>query len=215
MPVHRNSVDLPLISILVLVSFLVISLSSCAPSPEQEIIASPLPDSDRISTSAVKTFQTQLSAASAVEPAQQPTTTPTPPLSASTPAPTKTAQIVDTNVYRAELINQFPADNDDVIIGEHFDMVWTIRNMGTEVWNENYKLRFIEGWPLGKYETVNLDRLVYPNEDVDIVVDMVAPPRPETAASYWQLVNDRGETFYTVSIRINAILRPTVTKTPK
>ena len=58
-------------------------------------------------------------------------------------------------------------------------------------------------------------KLVYPYEDVEILVDMVAPPRPETAVSYWHLVNDKGETFYTVSIRIEAILRPTATKTPK
>ena len=193
------------------------SLISCSPIPEQEITSSPLPDLDSVSTSAVKTFQAQLTTTSlAEEPAPFPTATPTPPPAVSTtPSPSQTALVVDTNIYRAELVSQYPPDRTDIVIGEHFDMVWTIRNMGTEVWNESYKLRFVEGWPLGKYATVNLDRLVYPNEDVDILVDMVAPPRPETAVSYWQLVNDRGETFYTVSIRINAILRPTATKTPK
>ncbi len=194
---------------------ILLNLISCSPIPDQKITSSPFPDLDSVSTSAVKTFQAQLTSTSLAEPAPLLTATPTPPPVESTPIPSQTALVVDTNVYHAELINQYPQDGDDIVIGEHFDMVWTIRNMGTEVWNESYKLRFVEGWPLGKYATVNLDRLVYPNEDVDIVVDMVAPPRSETAVSYWQLVNDRGETFYTVSIRINAILRPTATKTPK
>ena len=214
MSTHKKHSTLPVVLSFLLTSLLSV-LSSCSPVPEQQMTASPSPDIDLVSTFAVETFQAQLTAASLAKPATQSTSTPTPPGSGATPAPTQPPQTVDTEKYRAVLIYQNPEDRSDIIIDEHFDMIWTVRNMGKEVWNENYKLRFAEGWPLGKYETVNLDRLVYPNEDVDIIVDMVAPPRPETAVSYWHLVNDRGETFYTLSVRINAILRPTVTKTPK
>lgn len=114
------------------------------------------------------------------------TITPVPP----TVTPTRTHD-------QAQWIKQSPVDGTVLSPGEDFDMVWTIKNIGTNPWSDRYGYAYARGANIHKQDSYRINRVVGIDETVDIRVDMVAPNEPGGYSTVWRLVNDTGQSFYT------------------
>jgi len=191
---------------------LALTLSACA-----QATASPSPDA-RLATAAVETFQAQLTQTA-------PGTTSTPEPSHTPVAFLETKEIVTPTTEatqtplpppdKAEWVAQSPPDNAEVGIGQKFDAAWIVRNIGPTTWNRSYSLRYFAGAALGERSVYYFKVSVPPDQQVKLVVDMVAPNYPGTFNSIWVLTNDKGQNFYTVYLTINVIKGPTKTPTKK
>ena len=87
--------------------------------------------------------------------------------------------------------------------GEDFDMSWTIKNVGTKRWNTDYYLKYVSGKQFdNKVTLVMASKNVNIGENIDYLIDCVAPSTPGSYTTYWSLVNDNGAAFYTVYLNI-------------
>jgi hypothetical protein len=114
------------------------------------------------------------------------TVTPIPP----TVTPTRTHD-------QAIWIKQSPVDGTILSPGQDFDMVWTIKNIGTNPWSANYGYSYARGASIHKQSSYKLNRTVGIDESIDIIVDMIAPNEPGGYSTVWRLVNETGQSFYT------------------
>jgi len=78
--------------------------------------------------------------------------------------------------------------------GESFVKIWKLRNEGNIAWPENTRLGHVGGDKLSTIEAVTVPALP-PGQDVDVVVDMVAPTKAGRYVSYWRLAQPNGERF--------------------
>lgn len=76
-----------------------------------------------------------------------------------------------------------------------FQKTWRILNSGQSTWTTDYVLIFIDGALMGAPATVPLPNSVAPSENIDITVDMVAPPDSGAHRGYWKLRNAAGQVF--------------------
>jgi len=79
--------------------------------------------------------------------------------------------------------------------GTEFTKVWRLQNTGSCTWDSSYALVFVAGTQLGAPASVRLPKVVYPGENVDIGVDMIAPSGSGTYQGNWMLSNGNGKTF--------------------
>lgn len=79
--------------------------------------------------------------------------------------------------------------------GTEFTKVWRLQNTGSCTWNSSYAFVFVSGNRLGAPAAVPLPKVVYPGENVDIGVDMIAPSSAGSYQGNWMLSDDRGRTF--------------------
>jgi hypothetical protein len=96
-------------------------------------------------------------------------------------------------------IKQSPNDGTVLDPGQDFDMVWTIQNIGTNPWPTSYSYAYARGAKIHKQNNYKLERTVGVDETIDIMVDMVAPSEPGGYSTVWRLLNDKGESFYTIT----------------
>lgn len=85
-------------------------------------------------------------------------------------------------------------DDTGLAPGDAFTKTWRILNSGTCDWIEGYKLVFLAGDMLGTDGPVSVLPTAVGNT-VDIPVDMVAPMKPGTYTSLWQLQAPDGTLF--------------------
>lgn len=106
---------------------------------------------------------------------------------------------------QAEYISQKPADGTVFSPGTEFDGAWTFKNIGTKTWNSNYRIRVAEG----KGTIISLAKAYYLKGDVavgktvTVYADMKAPSTAGRYVSYWELVNDNGDIFFTFYLVID------------
>lgn len=129
---------------------------------------------------------------------QSPTATILPaPASTSTSTSVSTFS-VQTGTDVATFIKETYPDYSTVAPGEKFTKTWDIKNIGSNIWNTNYKL-VVDAIPqndsLGSSAEVNFAQEVSPGEIVTLSVPLTAPTKPGTYSVYWKLQNDREETF--------------------
>ena len=197
-----------------LLIILVIS-AACTPTNGQPQTAAV----DEIYTMAAETVIAELTLTAAVSTATIPATatyipagqtaTPVPtstnaPITPS-PIPTETATPVGTDVAEVSPTDEFcdnaawvadisVQDGTEMSPGQAFEKTWRIQNTGTCIWTEGHKLAF------GYGENMNgqarpLDRVVNPNENVDVMVVFSAPLSPGSYQSYWRMSNTAGVNF--------------------
>ena len=77
-------------------------------------------------------------------------------------------------------------------------MIWTVENIGINKWNDEYYYKYSSGWDGYKSKKYFLSENVSVGEEIDLVVDMVAPKDSGIYTMKWQLFNDDDEAFYTV-----------------
>lgn len=105
-----------------------------------------------------------------------------------------------------EVVDQSPADGTKVSPGTRFDMVWIVKNTGTETWTEKYSVQFFTGDRIGgghytvtKYE---FGKTVKPGETIKVRVDMQAPKEEGEYYSWWKLKDANGNNFGDVDVTI-------------
>jgi hypothetical protein len=114
------------------------------------------------------------------------TFTPTVPMTAT---PTRTHD-------QAMWLSQKPVDGVTFNPGQEFDMVWTIKNIGTNTWDKSYGYRFKSGTNPSDRDDYHLKTTVGVDTPVDLIVDMNAPREPGSYRTVWELYNDRGQSIY-------------------
>ena len=123
-------------------------------------------------------------------PSFTPTMTPTEtPIATATPTPGQD---------QASFVSQTPKDGTALSSKADFDMIWTVENIGVNKWSDEYYYKYSSGWDGYKSKKYFLSESVSVGEEIDLVVDMVAPNDSGIYTMKWQLFNDDDEAFYTV-----------------
>ncbi|MBI3160389.1 MAG: hypothetical protein HYZ26_12400 [Chloroflexi bacterium] len=95
--------------------------------------------------------------------------------------------------------------------GAEIDKIWLVRNDGTCNWDARYRLRFLDGQPLGAED----EQALFParaGAEAQIHILFIAPDEPGTYASRWQAYTPLGEPFgelIFLLIEVDAVLAPT------
>jgi uncharacterized protein YkwD len=85
-------------------------------------------------------------------------------------------------------------DNTTMHQGEQFVKTWRIRNEGTCAWGSDYRLVFASGSNMNGPPENPMPAAV-PGDIVEVSVNLTAPNRGGTYASYWEFQNDQGSRF--------------------
>ncbi len=131
---------------------------------------------------------------------------------AAAPAATATsgAQAAD----RAQYISQNPVDDSTLLPGQPFQMIWTVKNLGPTTWTTAYQIRFYAGNPSGNNFTspsaLAIPKEVKPDEQVDLVLNLVAPASNGTYEGIWAITNADGINFQGLTLRVK-VAGPTAT----
>lgn len=195
----------------VLLAGLTLSAAACSRAE-----TTPTLDAQTVYTQAAQTVQAGLTQTAALLPTSTATNTPlptstvTPTLSVSaTSAVSPTNTIAPTSprpttADKAAWISQNPADGTVVTPNQPFNMVWTVKNMGTTTWNTSYQLRYYLSEANLRFggSDIKFPKEVKPGESVDLSVSMRAPTSAGEYTTIWVLTNDQGVNFYTVTLTI-------------
>ena len=79
--------------------------------------------------------------------------------------------------------------------GESFTKEWQLRNNGTCPWSTEYSVAFVGGDQMSANESIALDQVVAPGQDLEVSIDMIAPEQPGTYRGNWQLADADGNLF--------------------
>ena len=79
--------------------------------------------------------------------------------------------------------------------GEQFTKTWRLQNIGTCAWTTSYALVFSSGDSMGGTVAVDLPTTVYPDQTVDLSVNLSAPSSEGKHRSYWGLRSASGAIF--------------------
>ncbi len=111
--------------------------------------------------------------------------------------------------------SQSPKDGSKYIMGEAFNVVWTIENTGSSNWNSTYKLVFDSGvnFSTGLVTERNIGVEIWPHGAAGITLPCTAPYYTGDAFMQWHVEDDNGNTvFDKLSIQIkvvDGVLTPT------
>ena len=210
--------------ILVLV-FASLALVACSPAQ-----VSPTVNPEEIYTQAAETVQVGLTQTAAALPSATPTVTPQPTATLEpTPLLPPTLDVTSTNAIqpsptqprtadRAELSNQTPLDGTSMFPDQAFQLVWTLKNVGTTTWTTSYQVRFFLGDATLRFGAADtrFPKEVKPGETLDLIFSMKAPNRAGDFNTIWVLTNAEGANFFPLNLNIKvAGTAPTMTRTPE
>jgi hypothetical protein len=119
------------------------------------------------------------------------TATPTP-AQITIPTWTPTPACVDRAGFVADVT---VPDNSPFAPGAAFTKTWRLRNDGNCPWNEDYKVVFASGDPMGNPTPVPIPGVVPAGATVDISLPMTAPSSPGTYRGNYQIRNPQGLHF--------------------
>ncbi len=103
----------------------------------------------------------------------------------------------------AQLVSQKFTQSTRFAPGADFDMVWTVKNVGSKKWNTDYYWTFEGGTQFDKKVSHYMSpRIVDVGKTLDLLIDCVAPSTPGSYTTYWSLINDNGAAFYSVYLNI-------------
>ncbi len=151
--------------------------------------------------------------------AMQPTATMVPVADLSSSSAVPTAVVAGSGRFQS----QTPADGSNFVLGEGFNVVWTLENTGSSNWTTDYKLIFNSGtnFSTGLVKEINLPGIVWPGGALGITLPCTAPTTLGNYSMQWYLADGNGNTVFTpLTININVIdgeLTPTPapTQTPE
>lgn len=115
---------------------------------------------------------------------------------------------------------------DDTVLqpGQSFTKIWRLRNVGTCIWTQAYRVELFSGDAMGAASSVPLAQVVPPGQGIDIAVDMVAPRAAGMFQGNWKLRNQddqwfgigpNGDSPFWVRIVVPATPTPSPTPTPE
>lgn len=154
-----------------------------------------------------------LAPTTAIPPVSAPATTQSAPQpSSSTPnSPVVATTAPATNLTALPVVNTTPAtpdctnmakfdgetvpDNTAFAPGQEFIKIWTLRNVGTCIWNPEYALVFIKGEQMGGTMVSPIGQTVKPNNAIQIHLPQKAPDSAGEHQGFWMLSNPSGQQF--------------------
>ena len=115
------------------------------------------------------------------EPASPTPLMPTPSNTASAPAATQRPRFTDTpQPFACQLIKQKPENGKTFKPGANFDVTWTVKNIGTALWDDNeVDYRYESGDEIYVDEIYDLPQNVDPGESVDLLVEIETPDKED------------------------------------
>lgn len=129
-------------------------------------------------------------------PTHTPTDTPVPTatiifrLSSPTPSrtPTSLTPTLSSENYACKVISQKPDIGDVLAPRTDFDARWTVQNIGKKSWDAgSTDYLYVSGDKLHQQDAYDLNKTVAPGQQVDIIVDMIAPKKAGTYSTTWNL----------------------------
>lgn len=116
-----------------------------------------------------------------------PTSTPLPPTATSSPTVTATR-----SDFNCQVVSFSPPIDRVYPSGGDFDGRWTFKNTGSEVWNkDNVDFVYLSGTKFQEHvDSVDLSTSISNGEEVQLIVDMLAPKSSGTYTATWGLKKD-------------------------
>lgn len=111
------------------------------------------------------------------------------PITPTEAPPTQDPNCTDEAVFIADMT--IP-DDTEISAGETFVKTWKVRNSGTCIWNESYRLAFASGDQMSSPPSVPLNETA-PEKTLQISVSLVAPTINGTFTGIYQLENANGK----------------------
>ncbi len=135
----------------------------------------------------------------------QPTAAPTIVTIVQRPNPTAAPVIPTVQAFQPASVCDRMRFVDDITIADGttmdpnqlFRKTWRIQNAGSCTWTPNYQLAYFDGDNLSGPAYITIGRNVYPNETIDLSVDLRAPQYAGNYQSNWQMRNESGAFFGT------------------
>ena len=105
-----------------------------------------------------------------------------------TRTPTETPTISPTSeLYQCQVLSASP-NGATFSPGGDFDGKWTLRNSGVEQWSDHFDWVFVSGDRFQtRTDSVDLTRYINPGNEVEFIVDMLAPRSPGSYSAKWAL----------------------------
>ena len=142
---------------------------------------------------------------SASEPITVPTDTATvepsiTPTQTQTLAPTPTVTITPTPqpedcTNKAKFVEETIPDQTSMGANKAFTKTWTLQNVGSCTWTNDYALIFVDGDQMGGSASSQLNQTVQPQSTVIISTDLVAPSSSGVYQGNWKLRSASGNEF--------------------
>ncbi len=170
--------------------------------PELIIIPSATWSAPELPDIVTEQVNVEINQSTATERVLLPSSTPLPtrtivilPTATITPTPTatftETPTVTPTNsAYQCQVMSAFPESGKEFTPGVDFDGRWTLKNTGTQVWEELVDWVYVSGT---KFQAItdkvafDLGKTVNTDESVEIIIDMLAPKDAGTYESIWSL----------------------------
>lgn len=98
---------------------------------------------------------------------------------------------------RARFVYDVTIPDDTILVpNQPFEKVWRIKNNGTCIWTPSYRLVFVKGTSFGSPPSVPLtDQYVYPQDEIEVSLQLTSPAKAGTYQGDWMLQNDKGVLF--------------------
>jgi hypothetical protein len=132
-----------------------------------------------------------------------PSPTPLPPTNTAPPA-TQVPKPTATSVpYACQQVKQSPDNGKTFKPGDNFDVVWTVKNVGSALWADtDVDYRYKSGDKIHDIEIYDLPKSVKPGESVDLIVEVEAPDKEGKYKTTWALQRG-GSVICTLTLEIN------------
>jgi hypothetical protein len=104
-------------------------------------------------------------------------------------------------------------DNTKLKPGEEFTKTWRVKNSGSCVWEEGYRLSFISGNKMGG-ASYTLTKEIVSGAELDISIDMIAPKTEGFYTGNWRMADDDGVIFGDNVYVLIEVVASSATKTP-
>jgi uncharacterized protein YkwD len=156
---------------------LALMISACGSQPPAET-ALPTPAETRAATESA----TMAPAETEPPPVEAGTATP------ETPVPTNAADCTNSAAFVSDVTI---ADNEIIPSSRPFTKTWRIKNTGTCIWGPEYTLTHYSGDRMFAPPSVPLS-VTFPNQTVEISMELIAPKGPGTYSGYFVIKNPAG-----------------------
>jgi hypothetical protein len=98
---------------------------------------------------------------------------------------------------QAQEISQSPSDGSSLDHGSDFDLVWEVKNIGTNDWSTGWYYEYQSGVEGSGEDSYHLSEEVDDGETIKLIVDMIAPNDAGNYSTTWALKNSSGDTIKT------------------
>ena len=119
-----------------------------------------------------------------------------PPIINTAPA---TPECTDMAKFEGETI----PDNTAFAPGQEFIKIWTLRNVGTCIWNSEYALVSVKGEAMGGTSPSPIGKTIKPNNTIQIYLPQKAPDSPGEHQGSWMLRSPSGRILVSVQKRMS------------